>query len=207
MFRPRAGGPWQEYTLPWNFGRPSRFLLWIGACAGTEPMEDDMKTFATAALTAVLAAAAAQAAEVTAEVHDRDGNSLGAVRVTDTPSGVALATVTLNNLPVGTLAMHLHETGDCSADDFTSAGEHIAGDRQHGVLADGGPHPGDMPNLTVREDGIAEVEVFLPLIDVERDLLDEDGAAFIVHDGMDDYESQPAGDSGDRIACGEFVAQ
>jgi superoxide dismutase, Cu-Zn family len=168
-------------------------------------VENDMKTLITAALFAGLVAPALQAAEVTAEVKDRHGNRLGAVLVRDTPSGVALATLTLNDLPEGLHAVHLHETGDCSASDFKSAGGHVAGDREHGVLVEGGPHPGDMPNLTVKSNGVGEIEQFLPFLNVSDHLLDEDGAAFIMHDGVDDYESQPAGDAGDRIACGEFT--
>ena len=164
-----------------------------------------MRLFTATALAGLLAVSATSAAEVTADVSDRDGNRLGAVRVVDTPSGLALATVTLTNLPEGVHAIHLHETGDCSAEDFSSAGGHIAGDRQHGALVEGGPHPGDMPNLTVKENGNGEVEVFLPHLDVARDMLDEDGAAFVMHAGVDDYQSQPAGDAGDRIACGEFT--
>ncbi|MDS9468861.1 superoxide dismutase family protein [Paracoccus sp. MBLB3053] len=151
-----------------------------------------------------LGAGAIQAAEVSAQISDRDGNSLGGVTVRDTASGTVLATVTLSGLPDGIHAIHLHETGDCSAADFASAGGHIAGEHQHGVLSEGGPHPGDMPNLTVNQDGVGEIEVFLPLLQVERDLMDADGAAFIIHAGIDDYQSQPAGGAGDRIACGAF---
>lgn len=166
-----------------------------------------MKTLVATALLVSLAAPALHAAEVSAEVENREGDPLGTVTVRDTPSGVALATLALEGLPEGVYAIHLHETGDCSADDFESAGGHVAGDREHGVLVEGGPHPGDMPNLTVRSDGIAEGDVFLPNLDVSRDLLDEDGAALVIHDGPDDYESQPAGDAGDRLACGEFAEQ
>ncbi|SDO71917.1 superoxide dismutase, Cu-Zn family [Lutimaribacter pacificus] len=154
--------------------------------------------------TASLLAPPLHAAEATTEVKDRDGNDLGAVHVRDMPSGIALATVTLTGLPEGIHAIHLHETGDCQSEDFSSAGEHIAGDRAHGVLTEDGPHPGDMPNLTVKENGIGEIEVFLPFLEVERDILDEDGAAFVMHEGVDDYESQPSGNAGDRIACGAF---
>jgi Cu-Zn family superoxide dismutase len=139
------------------------------------------------------------------EIKDRDGNMLGSVLVQDTPSGLALATLTLNSLPEGIHAVHLHETGDCSASDFKSAGGHVAGDRNHGILVKGGPHPGDMPNLTIKTDGVGEIEVFLPFLNVNEDLLDEDGSAFVMHDGVDDYESQPAGDAGDRIGCGELT--
>ncbi|RKF12736.1 superoxide dismutase family protein [Roseovarius spongiae] len=164
-----------------------------------------MKTLITTALVASLAAPALHAAEATADVQDRDGNRLGAVLVRDTPSGVALATLTLNDLPEGVHGVHLHETGDCSANDFKSAGGHVAGDRKHGVMVEGGLHPGDMPNLTVKSNGVGEVEYFLPFLNVSDHLLDEDGAAFIMHKGVDDYESQPSGDAGDRIACGEFT--
>ena len=81
----------------------------------------------------------------------------------------------------------------------------MAGDRAHGVMTEDGPHPGDMPNLTVKSDGVGEVEVFLPFLNVSEHLLDEDGAAFVIHEGVDDYESQPAGDAGERIACGELT--
>ncbi len=155
-------------------------------------------------LASALLATAAHSADATADIVDREGNNLGAVRVHDTASGVALATLTLSNLPEGQYAVHLHENGDCESEDFSSAGGHIAGDRQHGVLVEGGPHPGDMPNISVAENGIAQVEVVLPFLDVESQILDEDGAAFVIHTGIDDYESQPSGNAGDRMACGVF---
>lgn len=164
-----------------------------------------MKTLMIATLVAGLAAPAVQGAEAAANVTDRDGNSVGAVLVRDTPSGVALATLTLNSLPERVHAVHLHETGDCSASDFKSAGGHIAGERKHGALVEGGPHPGDMPNLTVKANGVGAVEYFLPYLSVNDDLFDEDGAAFVIHEGVDDYQSQPSGDAGARIACGEFT--
>lgn len=139
-----------------------------------------------------------------AEVMDTDGNSLGTVTVNETASGVPLVIVALNDLPEGTHAIHLHETGDCSAEDFSSAGDHIAGDAEHGVNAQGGPHPGDLPNAVVGSDGALNLELFAAGLDIEGMVMDDDGAAFVVHSGEDDYASQPSGDSGDRIACGVF---
>ena len=107
-------------------------------------------------------------------------------------------------MPEGVHGVHLHETGDCSASDFKSAGGHIRGDQNHGILAEGGPHPGDMPNMTVGADGILKADVFLSTLDMDSMIMDDDGAAFIVHSGADDYTSQPAGDAGSRIACGVF---
>ncbi len=165
-----------------------------------------MKPLTAMAMAAALVAQPALAAEATAPVKDREGNDLGTVQVRDTASGVAIATLKLTGLPEGVHAVHLHATGDCSADDFTSAGGHIAGDAKHGVLVEGGPHPGDMPNLTVKASGEGDVAHFLGGLNVEDHLLDEDGAAFVMHEGPDDYESQPAGDAGARIACGVFEA-
>jgi len=174
------------------------------AGAAEQTVEESMRLEILTALATALLATAAHSADATADIVDREGNNLGAVRVHDTASGLALATLTLSNLPEGQYAVHLHETGDCESEDFSSAGGHIAGDRQHGVLAEGGPHPGDMPNVSVAENGIAQVEVVLPFLDVERQILDDDGAAFVIHAGIDDYETQPSGNAGDRMACGVF---
>jgi len=113
--------------------------------------------------------------------------------------------ISLTNVTAGVHAIHLHEIGDCSADDFTSAGGHISEGATHGVLTRDGPHPGDMPNATVQVDGALQAEFFLPDFDVTGMLRDEDGAAFVMHEGADDYESQPAGSAGPRIACGAFT--
>jgi Cu-Zn family superoxide dismutase len=138
-----------------------------------------------------------------AEVTDTQGATLGDVRVEQTASGQVLVSIALDGLPEGPHAMHIHETGDCSAEDFTSAGGHLAGGAEHGVMVEGGPHPGDLPNISVAASGAATADVFKS--DLTLDLMDDDdGAAFVVHAGSDDYESQPAGDAGDRIACGTF---
>lgn len=139
-----------------------------------------------------------------ADLADRDGNAVGSVTVRATPSNTVLVTINLMGLPAGgTHAVHFHETGDCSAPDFTSAGGHIADGADHGVLAQAGPHPGDLPNLVVDPNGEAQAEFFNDLITMDM-LLDADGSAFIVHAGVDDYQSQPSGDAGDRLACGVF---
>ncbi|EKE45324.1 superoxide dismutase, copper/zinc binding protein [Oceaniovalibus guishaninsula JLT2003] len=139
-----------------------------------------------------------------AEIVDRDGQAIGTVTINRTESGVPLVIVAVTDLPEGSHGIHLHETGDCSAADFTSAGGHIAGDKEHGVFVAGGPHPGDLPNAIVDEPGAINAEIFAGGLDIDEMVFDADGSAFIVHSGADDYLSQPAGDSGDRIACGVF---
>ncbi|EEX14054.1 copper/zinc superoxide dismutase [Citreicella sp. SE45] len=163
-----------------------------------------MKRLALLSTVAALMAGPALAATATATVNDAEGNSIGTVTVEDTASGTAHVTVDLTDIPEGVHGIHMHETGDCSADDFSSAGGHIAGDAEHGIMAENGPHPGDLPNAHVGEDGVLMVEAFKPDFSVEEFLMDDDGAAFVVHSGADDYESQPSGDAGGRIACGVF---
>ncbi len=182
-----------------------------------------IRTFLTTALSAGLIAAPALAQEdsqsgggsqsaegsgfttaARAAVTDRDGTEIGTVTINATESGMPMLIVAISGVPEGTHGIHLHETGDCSADDFTSAGGHIAGDAQHGVFVSGGPHPGDLPNAIAGSDGDVNIEIFNPLLDVDEMIFDEDSAAFVIHADADDYMSQPSGDAGDRIACGVF---
>lgn len=178
-------------------------------------MPFDFKTFLcgatlSAAVLALPAAALAQAQDLetmTADVADKDGKAIGRVIFTKTQSGMTHIAVELEGLPSGSHGFHVHETGICdAADSFKSAGGHYAGDMKHGILTEGGPHPGDLPNLHVAPDGVVVVEYFSDQVTVGSEgtnpLADEDGSAVVIHSGPDDYESQPAGDSGDRIACG-----
>ena len=159
-----------------------------------------------APLALLLCATNAHAADAVARVSDADGEAIGTVEFTATASGALHVVWRLENVPEGVHGIHVHETGDCSAADFSSAGGHLAGGRDHGVLVAGGPHPGDFPNAHVGADGRLAVEHFNDLLSLDADgegaMMDADGAAVIVHAGADDYESQPSGDAGGRIACG-----
>ena len=135
-----------------------------------------------------------------AAVTDADGTEVGTVYIRAQPSGTALISIALTGIPEGAHGIHIHETGECSGD-FTSAGGHLAGDAQHGIAVEGGPHPGDLPNAIVGPDGAIDADVFNDRLTMAM-LFDDDGSAFIVHAGPDDYESQPSGDAGSRIACG-----
>ncbi len=138
-----------------------------------------------------------------ATLHDRNGAVVGEVDFTETPTGLLIA-AHLVGLPAGTHAFHLHAKGRCEGD-FKSAGGHFNPDgSQHGFLSTEGPHAGDMPNIHVPAGGSLTVEVFLPerLLVGQGGLMDDDGAALVIHEGADDYRSQPAGAAGKRIACG-----
>ena len=137
---------------------------------------------------------------ITADIVGADGATIGSIKVMATPSGMNHITVTAEGIEPGVHGIHLHETGLCEGD-FSSAGGHIAGDAEHGVHMEGGPHPGDLPNAHVQEDGMLAVEVFSGEFDIAEHLMDADGSAFIIHAGADDYESQPSGDAGGRVGC------
>ena len=143
-----------------------------------------------------------------ARMVDRSGRELGTLRLVDHPGSIGV-TGRLSGLPQGTLAIHLHETGACDPPGFTSAGGHWnPQNRQHGLENPQGPHLGDMPNVTVDANGIAEVNVNTPAGNLRGDggAMDADGASVVVHAGPDDHRTDPSGDSGDRIACGVIMA-
>ena len=121
-----------------------------------------------AAITATGLAAGAHAQEAMggqspaamAMLKDAEGATVGMAELYETAEGV-LIHVEADGIPEGWHGFHLHETGDCSASDFTSAGGHYAPDgKAHGMLSGNEPHPGDLPNLHVGDDGRAEVTVF-----------------------------------------------
>jgi len=124
----------------------------------------------------------------------------------ETPNGV-LVYASFTGLPPGSHAFHFHETGQCEPP-FKSAGGHFNPDGSaHGFLVEEGPHAGDMPNIHVPTSGELAIENLSGVRALEPDLLDDDGAAFIVHRGADDYTSQPSGAAGPRIACGVIEPQ
>lgn len=150
-------------------------------------------------------ALAQDAAPLMAEVKSPDGAALGTVTATATPSGLMLLTLEFENLPEGIHGVHIHESGACTAPDFESAGGHLAEDKDHGVMAGNGPHPGDLPNIHVPQSGALTVEYFSAGLTAEA-LADEDGSAFVIHGQPDDYVGQPSCHAGARIGCGVFAA-
>ncbi|HRO15673.1 MAG TPA: superoxide dismutase family protein [Paracoccus sp. (in: a-proteobacteria)] len=143
--------------------------------------------------------------QAAAVLRSADGTEHGSVTASDTASGALHLILHLASLPNGPHAVHIHETGKCEGPTFESAGGHLAGGKEHGVMSANGMHPGDLPNVDAEDDGAVNQEFFLPGVKL-ADVMDDDGGAFIVHANADDYTSQPAGNAGDRIACGVFEA-
>ena len=135
------------------------------------------------------------------------GQPAGTATLTSTGDGVFIS-AQLRNLPEGLHGMHVHQVGRCEPP-FESAGGHFnPGAREHGFLNPQGEHAGDLPNITVRSDGTAAADHHASGLRLEggaNALLDGDGSALVVHAGVDDYRTDPSGNSGPRIACGVVV--
>lgn len=142
------------------------------------------------------------------EMFNGNGDSLGTIKVSEQSEGVELE-VLLEGLPDGEHGLHIHEKGECKAPDFKSAGDHLNPDeKQHGLLHPEGAHAGDLPNI-ISENGKAEATLMAPELTLKtgkkNSLLREEGTSIVITEGKDDGMTQPAGDSGQRIACGEIT--
>jgi len=135
-----------------------------------------------------------------------EGGQAGTVTFQETKSGLLHVIVEMTGLKPGPHAFHVHEKGTCdAASGFESAGGHLAGGKKHGVDNADGPHAGDFPNVHVGQEGVLKAEFFTDRLSIsggDAALLDEDGAAVMVHAEADDNASDPAGEAGARIACG-----
>jgi Cu-Zn family superoxide dismutase len=112
--------------------------------------------------------------------------------------------VDITGLSPGLHGLHVHEKGDCSAPDFSSAGEHFAPrDQPHGDPYSGEHHAGDLGNLDANDEGQVSMRLVAPDLTIERSAKNSAlGRAVVVHADPDDLITQPSGGSGARIACG-----
>jgi Cu-Zn family superoxide dismutase len=153
--------------------------------------------------TAMALPAAGQSA--IAILHDKTGKEMGRIDLLQAPEGVLLK-VSLKDAPAGEHAFHIHAAAKCDPPTFDSAGPHFnPTNEKHGLLAGHG-HAGDMPNLYVPKDGELEVEILNPTVTLAKgkpnSLFQPAGTTIVLHEGVDDYKTDPAGNSGARIACG-----
>lgn len=123
--------------------------------------------------------------------------------------GVVTMEGKFNGLTPGTHAIHIHEKADCSADDGTSSGGHWNPTHEkHGKWGDAeGYHKGDIGNFEVGEDGSGKITMLtdqwcIGCGDANKDIV---GKAVIIHEGQDDFKTQPTGDAGGRVSCGGII--
>ena len=128
----------------------------------------------------------------------------GTVSFKQMSNGDVMMTLSLTGLEAGTHAVHLHENGDCSADDGSSAGGHWNPTTEdHGKWGEDAHHLGDIGNLDVSDDGTANMtfttDQWTLEAGAENSILNK---AVVVHAKADDFTSQPSGAAGARIGCG-----
>ena len=138
------------------------------------------------------------------ELKDAQGKDVGSILIWDQGAGVALQ-LDLHDLTPGEHALHFHQVPKCEGPDFKSAGGHFNPEgKKHGFDNPDGHHAGDMKNFTVGADGKAKTKLEnadATLKEGPHSLL-TNGAAVVVHAKADDYKTDPAGNAGDRVACG-----
>lgn len=162
-------------------------LLFAG-CGSNEPASADT-------------AAATETTMAVAHLAPTEGNTVTGIVSFSSEDGGVRVVVELENLSPGDHGFHVHQNGDCSAPNGTSAGGHFNPESQdHGARTADVRHVGDLDNVTADADGTARAE----FVDSQIALSGEHsivGRAVIVHAAPDDY-SQPTGNAGARVACG-----
>ncbi len=141
----------------------------------------------------------------TAVLKSASGSAAGMVTFTEGSAGVLLK-FDIKGLPPGPHAVHIYETGKCEGDFASAGGIYNPLGAKHGFLAEEGPMAGDLPNIYAAADGSVIAEILSPALSLsanaEEGLFDDDGAAVVILEKADDYETEPDGGSGLRLACG-----
>ncbi|WP_443216793.1 superoxide dismutase family protein [Rhizobium sp. Root1203] len=165
-----------------------------------------MHLIALASFVAITTAALAQDKQTAvANFIGKDGKETGRASITAAVSGGVMIELEASGLPANKwVAFHVHEIGKCDASSHhESAGKHFnPTNAEHGFLAAKGPHAGDMPNQYVGQDGVLRAQVFDGMVSLDGKEDGIRGRALMIHANSDDYRSQPAGDAGERLACG-----
>jgi Cu-Zn family superoxide dismutase len=155
-------------------------------------------------LAATASAVPPDAAKATATIESKSGSKVtGKATFTELPSGGTKVEVWIENATPGSHGLHIHEKGDCSAPDATSAGGHFnPGGMPHAGPTDTQRHAGDFGNITIESNGTGHLELVSDLLTVRPGPNSVVGKAVIFHEKTDDLKTQPTGNAGGRWACG-----
>lgn len=141
------------------------------------------------------------------EMYNGSGDMVGTATLNESPDGVSIK-LKLEGLDPGFHGIHVHEFSSCEGPDFESAGNHFDPEgKEHGLMHPKGAHLGDLPNIEADGSGLVDAELMLAgatLLDGKTSILRGEGTSLVVHKQQDDGVSQPSGESGERILCGEI---
>jgi Cu-Zn family superoxide dismutase len=166
------------------------------------------RIFSVAALAVLLGAGTASAQMKHVDLKDAKGNSVGVAMISPARGGGVSIALDVKGLPPGEHALHFHAVPKCEAP-FTSAGGHFnPANKKHGMHNPDGPHAGDMDNVAVDAKGTARTTIVNPKVTMGTEpnsIYANGGTALMIHAAADDMKSDPAGNAGDRIACGAIT--
>lgn len=175
-------------------------FLMIVSCAGQSDMEQtsDMPEASND-----MDSSEEEITELVSVLHPTLGNDVnGVVRFFETDEGIRVVAEVYDLAPNSKHGFHIHEYGDCSALDGTTAGGHFNPfDAEHGGPDSEERHVGDLGNITVDQNGFAQLDITDSMIsfDGPASII---GRGIIVHADEDDFETQPTGAAGSRLSCG-----
>lgn len=174
-------------------------LFVIAGCTETRDTETEVESDTTTTESEMGAMNQDVMATATASLNPTEGNNVqGSVTFTQTGDAVQVEG-DISGLTEGMHGFHIHEKGDCSAPDASSAGGHFnPNNNEHGARTDSVRHMGDLGNIEADAQGNASIS-FTDSVLVFNQIISK---AVIVHAGEDDLTSQPSGAAGSRVACG-----
>ena len=187
----------------------SAALIFIGCKNENQTAEDRVEEHTNRTQDSIVQQQNQQNQELRVQIQSTSGSNVSGTVVFTQENGEVTMRADISGLTEGTHAIHLHENADCSAEDGSSAGGHWNPTfEDHGEWGDpDGYHRGDIGNFDADSDGNGTVEFSTDqwCIGCDDNTKNIVGPAVVVHEGVDDYTSQPSGDAGTRIGCGEIT--